>query len=74
MLKNTIIVSFTAPEHSGKTALEVAFAKFLSDYGIKVMLPPDPQRDEKMNHPLDDLMHKFREKGVTVMIMESNAS
>ena len=74
MLKKTMIVTFTAPEHSGKTVLEVAFAKLLTSHGIDVLLPPDPQRDSKINLPMEELLASFKEKGVTVMVMESNAT
>ena len=74
MLDNTIIVTFTAPEHSGKTALEVAFARFLQAHGIEVLVPPDQQRDEKMLVPIDELIEVLRKKGVKIMMMESNAT
>lgn len=74
MLRKTVIATFTAPEHSGKTALEAAFAKLLISHGIPVLLPPDPQRDAKMELPMEDLLAVFKEKGLTVMVMESNAT
>lgn len=73
MRTNTLIVTFAAHEHTGKTTLEAAFAKLLGEHGIPVILPPDPQRDEKMGKPMADLLAAFKEKGVTVMLMESNA-
>jgi len=74
MQSHKIIVSFVAPEHSGKTILEAALAKVLEQYGITVMLPPDPQRDEKMLMPLEDLLARFHDKNAVVMFMESNAT
>ena len=74
MLDHTVIVTFSAPEHSGKTTLEAAFAKLLTEHGIAVRLPPDPQRDEKMALPMAELLDRFKEKGVSVMVMESNAT
>ena len=74
MLSNTIIVSFTAHEHSGKTSLEAAFAKLLMEHGITTHLPPDQQRDQKMALSMEELLSAFKEKGVQVMIMESNAT
>jgi hypothetical protein len=74
MLKNTIIVSFSAPEHSGKTILEAAFAKLLLSHGIAVTLPPDPQRESKMSMPMEDLLEQFKNKSVKVLLMESNAT
>jgi hypothetical protein len=74
MFKNTVLVTFTAQEHMGKTTLEAAFAKLLADHGISVRMPPDPQRDEKMALPMEDLLAKFKGKGVSVMLMESNAT
>ena len=74
MLENTIIVQFSAPKHSGKTSLEAAFAKLLLDHGIAVQLPPDPQRDQKMTQPMETLLADFKEKGIKIMIMESNAT
>ena len=69
-----MIVTFTAPEHSGKTAIEVAFGRFLETHGIPVLFPPDYQRDEKMLVPIDELLDMVRKKKITVMIMESNAT
>lgn len=74
MLNNTIIVSFTAPEHSGKTILEAAFAKLLLDHGVAVTLPPDPQREAKMALPMEELLEHFKDKSMKVMLMESNAT
>ncbi|CAA7626573.1 hypothetical protein [Magnetospirillum sp. UT-4] len=74
MLNHTVIVTFTAPEHSGKTTLEAAFAKLLQDHGIPVRMPPDAQREEKMALPMDQLLDRFREKGMTILVMESNAT
>jgi len=74
MDSHRIIVSFVAPEHSGKTILEAAIAKILEQHGVTVMLPPDPQRDEKMALPIEELLAKFHEKGAVVMFMESNAT
>jgi hypothetical protein len=74
MLKNTIIVTFSAPEHSGKTSLEAAFAKLLLDHGITVRLPPDQQRDDKMAMSMEDLLAAFKGKGIDVMVMETNAT
>ncbi len=73
MLNNTVLVTFAAPEHSGKTTLEAAFAKLLLDHGIAVRMPPDAQRDEKMALSMEDLLGRFRDKSITVMMMESNA-
>ncbi|MBI3447101.1 MAG: hypothetical protein HY055_17470 [Magnetospirillum sp.] len=74
MLNHTVIVTFSAPEHSGKTTLEAAFAKLLGDHGIPVRLPPDTQRDEKMALPMEELLAAFKKKGISVMLMESNAT
>jgi predicted GTPase len=74
MIKKTIQVTFTAQEHMGKTTLEAAFAKLLAEHGIAVRMPPDPQRDEKMALPMEELLAKFRDKGVSVMLMESNST
>ena len=74
MLKNTIIVTFSAPVHSGKTSLEAAFAKLLLDHGITVRLPPDQQRDEKMAMSMEDLLSAFKGKGIDVLVMETNAA
>ncbi len=74
MQSHRIIVSFVAPEHSGKTILEAALAKILAEHGVTVILPPDPQRDEKMAMPIADLLAKFHDKDAVVMFMESNAT
>ena len=74
MATHKIIVSFVAPEHSGKTTLEAAFAKLLQHHGITVSMPPDPQRDDKMALDLDELLKAFREKGAQVMFLENNAA
>lgn len=74
MLKKTVIVTFAGPEHTGKTTLEAAFVKFLAEHGITVNMPPDAQRDEKMGLSLAELMSAFRNKQVTVLMMESNSS
>lgn len=74
MLKKTVIVTFAGPEHTGKTTLEAAFVKFLSEHGIQVNMPPDAQREEKMGQSVDDLMKAFHEKEVTVLLMENNSS
>ena len=74
MSNHSVFVSFTAPEHSGKTALEAAFAKLLQEHGIPVRMPPDEQRDAKMALPMEELLAAFRAKGLAVMIMESNAT
>ena len=74
MLQNTIIVTFTAPEHSGKTTIEAAFCKLMAQHGIPVKLPYDPQRDAKMQQSVESLLETFKEKGITVMIMESNST
>jgi molybdopterin-guanine dinucleotide biosynthesis protein len=70
----SVIVSFTAPEHSGKTTLEAVFAKILGEHGITVHMPPDPQRDAKMNMSTEDLLAAFRAKNGTVLFIESNAT
>lgn len=72
MLPNTLIVTFSGPEHSGKTTLEAAFAKFMAQYGVSVRMPPDPQREQKMEMPVEELMALFRDKGINIMLMESN--
>jgi len=74
MHNKTLFVTFSAPEHSGKTTLEAAFAKLLTGHGVPVLLPPDSQRDEKMALPMEELLAAFKEHGVTVMLMESNAT
>jgi len=74
MHDKTIIVTFTGREHSGKTSLEAAFAKLLTEHGVTTHLPPDPQRDQKMALSMEELLSAFKEKGVAVMIMESNAT
>ena len=74
MLDHTVIVTFTAPEHSGKTTLEAAFAKLLAQHGIDVKMSFDAQRDAKMAIPMEDLLSAFKEKGINVMVMESNAT
>lgn len=74
MLNHTVIITFSAPEHSGKTTLEAAFAKLLMEHGVTVRLPPDPQRDEKMALPMAELLARFKGKGMSVMVMESNAT
>lgn len=74
MTNHTVIISFTAPEHSGKTTLEAAFAKMLNEHGITVRMPPDPQREAKMALPMEELLSTFHDKGVSVMFMESNAT
>ncbi|RAU20444.1 hypothetical protein CU669_18510 [Paramagnetospirillum kuznetsovii] len=74
MLNDTVIVTFSAPEHSGKTTLEAAFAKLLAEHGIQVRLPPDSQRDDKMALPMAELLSRFKEKGISVLVMESNAT
>jgi uroporphyrinogen-III synthase len=74
MPNRRVIISFVAPEHSGKTILEAAFAKILTEHGISVVLPPDPQRDAKMALSLAELLSSFRGKGASVLFMESNAT
>ena len=74
MQSHRIIVSFVAPEHSGKTILEAALAKILESHGVKVLLPPDPQRDDKMARPIEELLAAFHDKQAVVMFMESNAT
>jgi len=74
MHDHRIIVSFVAPEHSGKTILEAALAKILEQHGVKVLLPPDPQRDAKMAMSISELLNKFHDKGAVVMFMESNTT
>lgn len=74
MLDHTVIVTFTAPEHSGKTTIEAAFAKLLADHGVPVKMSFDAQRDAKMAMPMEELLTAFKEKGINVMIMESNAT
>lgn len=66
-----VIVQFSGPEHSGKTSLEVAFAKFCKKHGIDVVLPPDPQRDEKMDMSIEDLMSTVAKRQVDIMVMEA---
>ncbi|WP_041041972.1 MULTISPECIES: hypothetical protein [Paramagnetospirillum] len=73
-MNNAVIVTFTAREHSGKTTLEAAFAKLLGEHGISVRMPPDAQRDEKMEMSMVELLERFKAKGVTVLMMESNAT
>ena len=74
MTSHKIIVSFVAPEHSGKTMLEAAFAKILDAHGITVRMAPDPQREAKMALPIEQLLEAVRQKEVTVLFMESNAT
>jgi len=74
MERHTVVVSFTAPEHSGKTTLEAVFAKILAEHGINVLMAPDPQRDAKMQESIEQLLAAFHAKGATVMFMESNAT
>jgi hypothetical protein len=72
-LSDKTLVQISAPEGSGKTNLAVAFAKFCAQHGVTVTLPPDPQRDEKMALPIEDLMAKIAEKGIEIVILENNA-
>jgi len=74
LLNHTVLVTFNAPEHSGKTTLEAAFAKMLREHGIDVRMSFDPQRDAKMAMPMEELLSSFKDKGVSIMIMESNAT
>lgn len=74
MTDHRIIVSFVAPEHSGKTMLEAAIAKILQQYGVEVAMPPDSQREAKMALPIEELLAAFRQKGARVLFMESNAT
>ncbi|KIL97480.1 hypothetical protein CCC_00541 [Paramagnetospirillum magnetotacticum MS-1] len=37
-------------------------------------MPPDAQRDEKMEMSMVELLERFKAKGVTVLMMESNAT
>lgn len=74
MFKNTVQVTFTGHEHMGKTTLEAAFAKLLAEHGITVHMPPDAQRDEKMALSMEELLRRFKDKGIAVMLMESNAT
>jgi molybdopterin-guanine dinucleotide biosynthesis protein len=69
-----VIVSFVAPEHSGKTTLEAVIAKILGQHGITVHMPPDPQRDDKLAMPLEKLLDSFREKGTSVLFIESDSA
>jgi len=74
MLKKEVIVTFSGPEHTGKTTLEAAIVKLLTEHGVSVNMPPDPQRDEKMKHSIPELLEAFREKHVVLLMMESNSS
>jgi len=74
MLDHTVLVTFTAPEHTGKTTLEAAFAKLLAEHGIAVKMSFDPQREDKMARPMEELLSAFKEKSIEVRIMESNAT
>ena len=74
MLEHTVLVTFTAPEHSGKTTLEAAFAKLLAEHGIAVKMSFDPQREAKMAIPMEELLSVFKDKGINVIVMESNAT
>ena len=73
-MQNTMILTITSPEHSGKTALAIAIARLLESQGIEVMLPPDPQQEQKRGIPTEQLLAKMKEKGIKVMIMESSAT
>lgn len=73
-MPNKIIAHFTGPEHIGKTSIEVAFAKFLESHGVTVTLPPDPQRDAKMDMSIEELMAKVRERGPVVLVMETQTA
>lgn len=74
MHNKTLLVTFSAPEHSGKTTLAAAFAKLLINHGVPVLLPPDSQRDAKMALPMEELLAAFKEHSLSVMLMESNAT
>ncbi len=74
MIKKEVIVTFSGPEHTGKTTLEAAFVKFLTEHGVQVNMPPDPQREEKMARSIPELLDAFREKNVVLLMMESNSS
>ena len=74
MLSHTVLVTFNAPEHFGKTTLEAAFAKLLNEHGIEVHMSFDPQREAKMAMPMEELLKAFKDKNLGVMVMESNAT
>ena len=74
MLKKEVILTFAGPEHTGKTTLAAAFVKILTEHGITVNMPPDPQRDEKLSQSVDDLLAAFRDKHVVLLLMENNSS
>jgi len=74
MTSHRIIVSFVAPEHSGKTTLEAVFAKILAEFEVNVLMPPDPQRDAKMAMSLEELLSKLHDRRATVLFMESNTT
>ena len=74
MIKKEVIVTFSGPEHTGKTTLEAAFVKFLTEHGVTVNMPFDPQRDQKMTQSIPELLDAFREKHVVLLVMEANTS
>jgi hypothetical protein len=74
MPNDTVFVTFSAPEHSGKTILEAAFAKILAEHGIEVHMPPDPQRAEKLALGFEELVASFKAHGLSVTFMEDNTA
>ena len=68
-----IIVQITGPANTKKTTLAAIIARILMQNGVAVSLPPDPQRDQKMDDPLSELLERIRTSDIEVMIMEARA-
>jgi thymidylate kinase len=73
-MTSRVIVQISGPEHSKKTTLAVTFAKFLSENGVKVTVPPDPQAGEKMEESLESLVKTLRSADIEIMVMETQSA
>ena len=71
-MPNKVIIQISGPEHSHKTDLAVAMHRIFAQYGVNIPLPLDPQRDMKMDLPIEDLMKKLH--GVEFLVMESQTA
>lgn len=66
-----VIIHISGPEHHKKTTIAAIIERILSDNGVKVHMPLDSQREQKMAKPLSELIAELSDSGVEIMLMES---
>lgn len=70
-MTNIVDIEITGDQHSGKTKLAVLVSRFLEAAGISVVLQKaDPEIEEKLGKPQEELLSELAAKGIQVRIRE----